>query len=81
MCLCSFEWKLNYICNGGRKLMGTLDQGNTNVVRKIKIIDTTGYTPAQLENVCNTNYGAKGWKIIQIVALGSKNYVLAEKES
>lgn len=61
--------------------MGTLDQPTgTSVVRKIKIIDTTGYTPEQLETAYNTNYGAKGWRIIQIVALGSKNYVIAEKE-
>ena len=61
--------------------MGTLDNPTgTNVVRKIKLIDTTGYTPAQLEDAYNNNYGAKGWRIIQIVALGSKSYVLAEKE-
>ena len=61
--------------------MGTLDQPTgTNTVRKIKIIDTTGYTPAQHETVYNTNYGEKGWRIIQIVALGSKDYVLAERE-
>jgi hypothetical protein len=60
--------------------MGTLDPQNNHVVRKIAIIDTTGYTPAQLENAYNTDYGAKGWRIIQVVALGGKNYVIAEKE-
>lgn len=60
--------------------MGTLDSNATVVKRKIAIIDTTGYTPAQLETAYNTNYGTKGWRIIQVVALGGKNYVIAEKE-
>ena len=61
--------------------MVTLDNPTgTTVVRKIKIIDTTGYTPAQLEAAYNTNYGAKGWRIIQIVPLGTKTYVIAERE-
>jgi hypothetical protein len=61
--------------------MGTLDNPTgTTVVRKIKLIDTTGYTPAQLETAYNTDYGAKGWRVIQVVALGAKTYVLAEKE-
>ena len=81
MCLCSFEWKLNYICNGGRKLMGTLDQGNTNVVRKIKFVDVSGKTPAQLESYYNSNYGEKGWRIIQMLEYSSKLWIVAEKES
>ena len=48
--------------------------------RKIKFIDTTGYTIAQLEDAYNTNYGAKGWRIIQVVAIGENNYVVAERE-
>ena len=61
--------------------MGSLDipQGS-NVQRRIKFIDVTGMNPTQLEDAFNNNYGAKGWRLIQIVALGSKNYVLAEKE-
>lgn len=62
--------------------MGTLDQPTgTNVVRKIKFIDTTGYTISQLENAYNTNYAAKGWRIIQAITIGSKNYVIAEQET
>ena len=61
--------------------MGTLDNPTgTNVVRKIKIIDTTGYTPAQLEDTYNTNYGAKGWRIIQVVTMGTKLYLICERE-
>ena len=60
--------------------MGTLDPTASSVKRRIKIIDTTGYTIQQLEDTYNNNYAEKGWRLIQIVALGNKNYVLAEKE-
>jgi len=61
--------------------MGTLDQSTgTGVARKIKFVDVTGYTPAQLENAYNTNYGAKGWRIVQVIVIGNKNYIVAEKE-
>ncbi len=61
--------------------MGTLDnpQGSS-VSRKIKFVDVTAYTPAQLETAYNTNYGAKGWRIIQLVEVGNKRYIIAEKE-
>ena len=61
--------------------MGTLDQptGSTTK-RKIKIIDLTGLSIAQIENQYNNNYGEKGWRIIQVVALGNKNYLIGEKE-
>ena len=59
--------------------MGTLD--TSNIKRTIKIVDLTGLTIAQVESNFNTNYGQKGWRIVQvIVGLGSKNYILAEKE-
>ena len=51
-----------------------------NNKKEIKIVDLTGLTPAQIESAFNTNYGLKGWRIIQVVALGSKNYLIAEKE-
>ena len=51
-----------------------------NVKREIKIVDLTGLTPAQIESSFNTNYGLNGWRIIQVVALGGKNYLIAEKE-
>ena len=61
--------------------MGTLDSATgVTTKRRIKIIDTTGYTIQQLEDAYNNNYADKGWRIVQIVALGGKNYVLAEKE-
>ena len=61
--------------------MGTLDAPTGSVVKRtIKIIDTTGYTIAQLETAYNTNYGSKGWRIVQVFAIGNKNYILAEKE-
>lgn len=62
--------------------MGTLDSSNGAAVkRKIKIIDLTGLTAAQIESTYNTNYGQQGWKIVQvIVGLGGKNYILAERE-
>jgi hypothetical protein len=51
-----------------------------NRKREIKIVDLTGKTALQLETAFNNNYGPLGWKIIQIVALGSKNYLIAERE-
>jgi hypothetical protein len=60
--------------------MGSMDQYGTSVKRKIKIVDTTGYTIAQLETAYNTNYGAKGWRLIGFVTISSKVYIVAEKE-
>lgn len=61
--------------------MGSLDQPTGSIVkRKIKFVDVTSYSPAQLENAYNTNYGAKGWRIVQIVLIGSNRYILTEKE-
>lgn len=61
--------------------MGTLDQpSGSNVVRKIKYVDVTPYSPAQVETYYNDNYGDKGWRIIQVVVLGSNRYIVAEKE-
>ena len=61
--------------------MGTLDASSgSSVERKIKILDLTGYTPVQIETTFNENYGKKGWRIVQVVALGNKNYLIAEKE-
>jgi len=61
--------------------MGTLDKttGN-NSVRKVKFVDVTGYTIAQLENTYNNFYGAQGWRIVQVIVIGNKNYIVAEKE-
>jgi hypothetical protein len=61
--------------------MGSLDQPQGSVVkRKIAFVNVTGYTPTQIENAYNTNYGAKGWRIIQVLEVGSNRYVVAEKE-
>ena len=61
--------------------MGTLDQPDGAVSkRRIKVVDLTGLTIAQIESQYNTNYGAKGWRIVQIFPIGNKNYLLAEKE-
>ena len=61
--------------------MGTLDASSgSSVERKIKIIDLTGFTPAQIETAFNNDYGKKGWRIVQVVQLGNKDYLIAEKE-
>ncbi len=61
--------------------MGTLDSSTgSSVQRKIKFVDVTGYTPTQIENAYNNNYGEKGWRIIQALEVGSKMYLIAEKE-
>jgi len=62
-------------------IMGTLDQPTGAVVqRNIAFVNVTGYTPTQIENVYNTNYGNKGWRIIQVLEVGTNRYVIAEKE-
>ena len=61
--------------------MGTLDNPTgSSVTRKIKFVDVTGYSPAQIESAYNNNYGQKGWRIIQLQIVGSKLYIVAEKE-
>jgi len=61
--------------------MGTLDNPTGSVVgRKIKFVDVSGYTPSQIENAYNDNYGTKGWRIIQVLEVGTKRYIVAEKE-
>ena len=61
--------------------MGTLDntQGS-EVKRKIQFLDITSYTPSQIESAYNDNYGAKGWRIIQIIVFNTSRYMVAEKE-
>ena len=59
--------------------MGTLDTGG-GVKRKIKIIDLTGLTVAQVETAFNDNYGQKGWRIVQVYKFGAKDYLIGEKE-
>jgi hypothetical protein len=61
--------------------MGSLDQPTGALVqRKIKFVDVTGYTPAQIENAFNNNYGKIGWRIVQVIEIASKIFLLAEKE-
>lgn len=62
--------------------MGSLDQTpGANVKRKIKIVNVTGNTPAQIETAFNDNWGNKGWRIVQIVVIGANTYIVAEKET
>ena len=61
--------------------MGSLDQSDGSVVaRKIKIVDLSGMTISQIESSYNTDYGTKGWRIIQFFIVSNKNYILCEKE-
>ena len=47
---------------------------------KIKIVDITGFTPLQIENTYNNTYGLQRWRIIQFIVIGTKTYLIAEKE-
>jgi len=47
---------------------------------KIKIIDITGFTPVQIENAFNNVYGLQRWHILQVIVIGNKTYLIAEKE-
>lgn len=61
--------------------MGTLDNSTgSGTKRKIAFVDVTAYTASQLENYYNANYGDKGWRIVQVVTIGTNRYILAEKE-
>ena len=61
--------------------MGTLDQpAGSTVERKIKFVEVTGLQPSAIETAYNTNYGKKGWRLIQIIVIGAKTYIMAEKE-
>ena len=61
-------------------MAGTIDKVSTDIVRKIKIIDLTGLTIAQIENQYNNNYGEKGWRFLQYAEIAGTRYVIAEKE-
>jgi hypothetical protein len=52
----------------------------SSVKRKIAVVNITGNTPAQIETAFNTNYGNKGWRIIQVIVIGANTYLIAEKE-
>ena len=61
--------------------MGTLDQPTGSTVkRQIEVVDLTGKTAAQIKSAFNDNYGAKGWRIVQIIVLGGAPYLIAERE-
>jgi hypothetical protein len=47
---------------------------------KVKIVDITGFTATQIENAFNNTYGPQRWRIVQVVVIGSKQYLIAEKE-
>ena len=63
--------------------MSSLDQPQGNLVkREIKIIDITGLSASQIENEFNSNWGGKGWRIVQVIVnLANKNWILAERVS
>lgn len=62
-------------------MSGSLDQPEgSSVQRKIHIEDVTGDSISTIESNYNNNYGKKGWRIIQIIELGSKTYIVSEKE-
>ena len=68
---------INRFISKGGIMSGTIEN---NTKRKIAVVDLTGLTAAQIVSQYNSNYGQNGWRIVQIVALGGKNYILAEKE-
>jgi hypothetical protein len=80
MCVCSFKRDINSLYRKD-KLMGTMDQPTGSVTkRQIKVVDLSGLTISQIESTYNTNYGQKGWRIVQFFIVSNKNYILCEKE-
>ena len=60
--------------------MGSLDtpQGST-VKRKIHLENVTGLNPSQIENQYNNGPGLNGWRIIQIIEVGTRRFIVEEK--
>ena len=48
--------------------------------RELKLVDVTGKTAAEIEDFYNVNAGPLGWRIIQIIQIGSNWYIAADRE-
>ncbi len=61
--------------------MGSLDKPQgASVQRKIALVDVTGKNATEIEDAYNNNFGLKGWRIIQVLDIGSSRFIVAEKE-
>jgi len=61
--------------------MGSLSKSpGATVKREIKLVDATGFNASQIETEFNDNWGSVGWRIIQAIILGSKTFLILEKE-
>ncbi len=61
--------------------MGSLNKvEGSGVNRKIKLFDVTGMTASQIESFYNTQAGLSGWRVVQAIVIGTKTYIIAEKE-
>jgi hypothetical protein len=61
--------------------MGSLDRPQgSGARRKIALVDVTGKTATEIEDAYNDNFGLKGWRIIQVIDIGSSRFIIAEKE-
>lgn len=61
--------------------MGNLDKpSGSTAKRNIALVDVTGKTATEIEDAYNTNFGLKGWRIIQVIDIGSSRFIVAEKE-
>ena len=56
---------------------GSLD-GSTK--REIRLPNVTGFNTTQIENEFNNNWGPLGWRIVQVVVIGSNQFLLVERE-
>ena len=52
----------------------------SDIKRKIALVNVTGKTPSQIETHYNSSYGVVGWRIHQVIVIGSSTFLLAEKE-
>jgi len=61
--------------------MGSLDQPEGSAVkREIDLVDVTGKTAAQIITFYNDGPGKNGWRIIQVLEIGSSRFIVAERE-
>lgn len=61
--------------------MGNLDKpSGSTAKRNIALVDVTGKTATEIEDLYNNNFGLKGWRIIQVLDIGSNRFIVAEKE-
>lgn len=54
--------------------------GDLPIKRELKLVDVTGKTASEVEDFYNVNAGPVGWRVIQIIEIGSSRFIVADRE-